>query len=653
MDNVRHLRAKAQAAEPEEAPTDFGEDGFEPDDEGRGEEPPEDAQWLPDQFPVVPLGLNGRTCYFLDECGQLQPLLWEKLGRANIEGLMGRKPLLLETHWPRLTQVKGKDGPEWIVTGWRPEDAGRALKAACAEKGIWRPEDRLRGAGSWLGDDGELIIHYGDLVAFYPTGGGAIELREPGEIGRYVYSASPALRQPATQREDRLGIGATLMAELKSWNWSRPEVDPYLCLGHMVAGVLGGALDWRPLGWVTGGKGSGKSHLHKWRKGLLDNWIVSSSDATGAGIWQKLGYDSRPVDIDEAEGEEDNRRVNGLLSLARQAASGGIVLRGGADHTGREFTSRSSFLFSSIGIPPLNSADRSRIAIMQLKKLPPGVKAPDVSRKRMAEMGRRLLRRIVDQWPRFRETFDRYARALEAGGHSGRGVDVFGTLLACQDLVLFDVPPESDTLAHWQDHLAVGGLAELAGDMSIDRECLLHLMTKPVEAYRGGVQKLVSAWVAQAAQRELMGVVTDEAKAAKDILALIGLDVKPAPKDKATGEPKWPGLFLWVAYRHMGLAKLFERSKWQGSAETVGGWVQHLGWLDGAQANISFWCGTANKAVLVPIDHCLPTASGSSPHNHSAAGRAHSAVAGDGQEDGARGRQAAEAASLTPPPPQL
>lgn len=658
FDKVRAIRENATVLPP------IGDDdGFAPptDDGDQGDDPASAAPWLPADFPVIPLGLNGRTCFFLDERGQLQALIWEKLGRANIEGLMGRKPQMLEQEWPRKTLTKAPDGTEfWMITGWRPEDAGRALKAACAEKGIWKPEEKLRGTGAWQGEDGELIIHYGDQVVFYPTDGSKPVSRPPGEIDKFVYSSGSALLQPATKAEPRLGAGAEMLADLQSWNWARPDVDPYLCLGHLVAGVLGGALDWRPMSWITGGRGSGKSTLNKWRKGMIGAWIVSTSDATGAGVWQKLGYDSRPVDIDEAEGEEDNRRINSLLSLARQAASGGIVLRGGQDHTGHEFTARSGFQFSSIGIPPLNSADRSRFAILQLKDLPQGAKPPDIRAKRLQELGRRMLRRVVDQWARFQATWALYAGALERAGHTGRGADVFGTLLACQDLLRFDVLPDSDTLDEWGRRLAIGGLAEMAGDMPVDQECLLHLMTKPLENYRGGLAYSVGEWVRRAAERDLTGHPTDLATGAAPVLELIGLEVKPAPLDKVTRRPKWDGLFLWVPYRHMGLARLFERSKWQGGAQTVGGWVQHLGWLEGAHINVSYWCGVPNKAVLIPIDHCRPTASGSEPHNHSAAGRSPTCGAGDDQTHDASGRQAAETEQMPSfghpdpqPPPRL
>ena len=113
--------------------------------------------------------------------------------------------------------------------------------------------------------------------------------------------------------------------------------------------MLGGALEWRPMVWVAGDKGTGKSTLQKVVKGVFGRGgLIPAVDASAAGLWQSLGHSSLPVALDEVESEEDNRRNNNLLKLARVAASGGQMLRGGSDHKQASFTVRSCFLFSSI-----------------------------------------------------------------------------------------------------------------------------------------------------------------------------------------------------------------------------------------------------------------------------------------------------------------
>ena len=636
-DKARSYQPVMDEPEGPPSPPDEPPPGPDPDDEWQA--------FLPPGFPVVALGVQGTTCFFLDSLGQLISFAWKDVARANIEGMLGTKADLLEEYWPRLDD-KGR------TKGWKPEEAGRAFKASAAARGVWSPTEKVRGAGSWLGPDGELIIHYGTRVVSYPVDGQPPLARDPGLISDLVFPSRPALPQPATEREASTGAGAEILADLRTWNWVRSDVDPYLTLGHLVAGVLGGALKWRPLAFPVGEKGTGKSTLIEYFVGMLGRWLVSTSDTTGAGVWQKLGYDSRPVLIDEAEGEDDDRRMRSLLALGRQAASGGVVLRGGADHEGREFTARSTFTLAATTAPPLNSADRSRFVILQLLKLADGAKPPDLTARRLEKLGRRLLRRIVDQWPRFNDTLALYREAMMAAGHTARGADVFGTLLACQDLVRFDVLPDSDSLDEWSRLLKVGDLAELQGDMSIQFACLLYLLTQRLESYRGGVSYTIGEWIKMASDYDALGQ-SEDARKANDVLKPFGLEVRPAPKDKATGKPKWPGLFLWVANRHTALAKLWDGTKWKSGADTQGGWVQHLLWLDGAQGNVPFWSGVQTKATLIPIDVCLkPPPEGGDASSSAAGGSPGTGASSETSSDMASHRSAADTAfDLSAPTP--
>lgn len=609
-ENAREIRPDA------DGPPDLGAPPPDHDGTAGDDLAPTSFPYLPPGCPVVPLGTNGKTCYYLDELGQLQDLAWKEHSRLNIEGLFGRRVELVKTFWGK-TDEKGR------VKGWRPEDAAQQLKAAAAYQGVWTPTERVRGAGAWMGADGELILHLGNEIGVFPAeAGGRERWEDPGVFDGFVYPCRPAILHPAKAPEPAQGAGAEILAVLRSWQWARPEVDPFLMLGHVIAGVLGGALKWRPLIWVTGGKGTGKSTLHEFVRGICPS-IISTSDASSAGVWQKVGYDSRPVAIDEAESDEDNRRLNNLLALARQAASGGVVLRGGSDHQGHEFTARSTFMFSSIGMPPLLGQDLSRMAILELRKLPAGAKAPKFTARQLEDLGKRLLRRIVDGWPRFADTLAAYREAMEEGGHTARGADVFGTLLACMDLALYDRIPDPDALAGWTQALKARDLAELAGDMAVENSCLLHLLTKRIEAYKGGQTHTVGEWIKVASGLHATGdgdmEKRLEAQGANEVLRTFGMEVRAAPLDQETRRPKWEGLFLWVAYRHTSLATIFDRTQWQGRPGATGGWVQHLSWLPGTHTRISFWCGAQDKAVLIPLDHCLKGPPGGGHDDQSAA----------------------------------
>ncbi len=93
--------------------------------------------------------------------------------------------------------------------------------------------------------------------------------------------------------------------------------------------MIGGALKWRPIVWLTGGKGSGKSTMQELLHRLFNGGIIQTADTTAAGLWQAMRHHTLPVAIDELEAEEDNRRQNTIVKLMRMASSGALLLRGG------------------------------------------------------------------------------------------------------------------------------------------------------------------------------------------------------------------------------------------------------------------------------------------------------------------------------------
>jgi ABC-type multidrug transport system fused ATPase/permease subunit len=54
-----------------------------------------------------------------------------------------------------------------------------------------------------------------------------------------------------------------LLQALQSWNWDRGELDARLALGWLMTALVGGALEQRPVVYVVGTEGAGKSTLQK------------------------------------------------------------------------------------------------------------------------------------------------------------------------------------------------------------------------------------------------------------------------------------------------------------------------------------------------------------------------------------------------------
>lgn len=569
------------------------------------EPPPEDrgrvfgkrgGDGLPDDCPVTPLGIEGEICYYLDASRQLRAVKGEKHSRLNLANLFGACVDDLYKHWPR-TNADGD------VKGWRPELVAEALMKACARCGVWDVWGRVRGSGAWRGEAGELVMHCGDMLAVGSTLGDPAKPHQPvyhhpGIIGRFVYPAEAARPRPAEHRSGSGGGGPArhILNVFETWNWARGEVDAMLLLGWIAAAMLGGALAWRPLVWITGDRYTGKSTLQDLIKVLLGEAIISVSDATAAGVWQKLGHASLPVALDELESEADNRQARNVIRLARQAASGGVVLRGGADHKSEDFVARSCFLFSSILMPPMMGQDRSRMAILELGRLDKERPPPAIGPDELGQLGRGLRRRLLDNWWRWPETIEAYRQELIVNGHAARGADQFGTLLAAVDLLLYDHPPDGDTLARWGARLKASELGELDDDVADHYRCLERLRTWPVVLQHDNSRQMLGTLIAEACGQVRKGKMHADQDGADEVLGLHGLKVME--RDGA----RW----LAVANSHEGLARIFHDTHWGKSSGTLGVWVQALRRIPGVQKDQQRFNGVKCRCTLIPISEVLP-----------------------------------------------
>lgn len=549
----------ATPVEPIAPDPDPKEDKQDPDDGPRrpsrtGRRPRADG--LPEGCPIEPLGRDGDISFYLDQQRQIRALDPRKHDKKYIYNLLGEESGDADVLWPRWSYDKALE--TFDIVGMDADEAARQLMRAASAKGIWNPLKVVRGAGGWQDDDGNLILHCGDAVL---ANG---EWIEPGVLGGKVYPGAPKIPRPADGAEPAGGVGRELLGLLESWKWARSKVDPYLLLGWLASAPVGGALPWRSIVWITGDRGTGKSTLQdELIEPLFDEALVHVSEATAAGIWQELGFATLPVAIDEAE-PEDKRKMNQIVSLARRATSGGLVLRGGADHKSHKFVARSAFLFSSILVPPLAPADRSRMAILELDTQPNDAQKPDLQAAKIRELGRRVRRRMLDQWPRFKETFDAFRSQLAVHGkHSGRGADQFGILLACADMLLNDQPPDADTLEEWAKRLHSDVIAETADDEPGWQRCLNHLMGSKADNYRQGDRVTIGEAVGVELRPEQSDPVI-ELKDARKMLARVGI--------KVVKDPNRSFHWLIVANAHPGLSPVFhEDTVWHG-----GVWTQEL-----------------------------------------------------------------------------
>lgn len=545
---------------------------------------------LPPGCPVRPLGLMGDVRFYLDAAGQLVQLPAGRHIRTEILGMFGDKFefVYMQDGWVRRNA-------EGSVTGWRPEVVGEELIKACGRAGVWDAAKKTRGRGAWLGDDGELIVHTGDAVLIFEANASPWELRQshpPGLFGGYVYPTGDRAGTPAEVDDPSVDPGDALMQLLETWNWRRGDLDAMLMLGWISAAMIGGALKWRPAVWLTGSRGTGKSTLQQEViKPLFDGMLIDVADTSPAFIYQTLGSQTLPVNVDELEPEADNRRVMSVIKLARIAASGGRMGRGTEKHVAVDFILRSCFMFSSVLIPPMMGPDRSRLAILELNELQPDTRLPDLKASRLRTIGAQLRRRLIESWPQIGPTIERYKELLRQAGHDSRAADQFGTLLGMADVALSGGHPDPDAARDWVARIKPSTLSETSDDISDEHHCLHHLLATPLDPYRKGDRRSVGDWVNLAAGRT---PDLDDLRDARKVIGTYGLRIETIGKQP----------FLAVANSHRGLQAIFDKTTWNTPAGMKGVWTQSLGRLPGARRSDQalYFGGINARSVMVPLD---------------------------------------------------
>jgi len=508
---------------------------------------------MPPECPVQVLGMDGDVLYVIDALGQLASIADNAFGQNKVQRLFLNRMGYLYWAFPRYSKKLTVDGFDMV-------EVRDALYRAAGERGMWSASNRVRGLGGWTDRTGNFVYHAGEVL--YVSG----REQPTGDYDGQFYPRRPSIPEPWSREvTDDMLKDTGLIDALNSFTFERQQIDPMLVLGWLASSFLGAALPWRPMVFVVGDRGVGKSSLQALVKGTLGDALHATADTTPAGIYQRVGQDSLPVAVDELEAGANNDRVKGVVALARLAASGAVQFRGGSNHIGTSFTAKNCFFMSAINMPPVPPQDLSRMAIVHLRPREAGYtgKLPVVDQD---VVGRMMLRRLIDRWPAFDETYQHYRSALADGGHDGRGQDTFGTLLACADLLLGDalleelgLPTIENGLARWGEWLAPASLPEAEDGGENWRRCLNHLLTARIDAWRGGLRHTVGQLLDDL---DTDGLSLADANAQ---LAQIDLRVRPA-MEVIPSQPR--GWMLCVPNSSQMLAQVFKGEVWGGDGST-------------------------------------------------------------------------------------
>lgn len=541
---------------------------------------PHDA--MPPKCPVTVLGKKGDAVYIISAIGELHEVTrWDL---PTLTNLFAPHINYLFWAWPAFGKAEtdpetGEPVPPRVKRIER-DKAAMALIAEAGRRGIFDPQQNVRGRGGWRAQD-KFIWHSGkflfsdDLKIDSKTNratGWQLQAAKPGEFDGYFYAQDADTihpwREPVSWQDSP---AHQILQDLRSWKWERPKIDPILFLGWLMSAYLGGALDVRPILFTTGGAGTGKSTLHGIVRALLGTALYSTANTTAAGIYQNIRQDSRPVAVDEFERKPGGQKEQAIIELARQAYSGAKGYRGGANGDGTEFELRSSFMFSAILHPHLGVQDRTRMIILNLNPLDRnGASRQPVIKE---EWGRMLLRQVMDgfhdlTWhilPKWREFLSDPRLGMDA-----RAIDTYGTVLACAELAvgehgLIDAGfPADFQLA---DALDPDALIDLIATATADeradqtpkwQEVVEKIMSATLDMYVGGRKPSVGETIQELEENVL------ELREARARLAMMGLGINDR------GRPG-KGYCLAVPKRDDKLSRVFHDGEFN-----HGGWALAL-----------------------------------------------------------------------------
>lgn len=598
-----------------------------------------------DEFPAFPPGcpiailgnqqdVTGKqTIYYLNYNGQLVGLeANNRHGKLGLAALFGPHVGWLEANWGQWSKPQREQGPDnkWVIVkeselvGFDQAKAALALVVEGTRKGIFDPQGRLRGRGAHRHSDGRgLVHHFGDkLLVSQHRADGSIKgwkWQDAGLHERYVYTAAEPIPRPHVEPQHTRPV-EKLLQLLMTWNWKRKKLDPRFVLGAIALGPFGGASPWRSHILITGGKGAGKSTLNG-KDGVVHRifgeGVFRTANTSSAGLRQSLRNSTLPVMIDEFEAGKDNAKVQEVIELARIASSGDEMTRGSSDHSAQQFTLQSCFWFSGINMPPLAPQDRSRLAMCELMPFPKDTAPLDLSKFNFPEIGRVLMRRMVDGWHRLEATKLKFHAALSAVGHDPRACDQFGTLLAAADIVLWDHDtddglPDQEEVNHWAQECRPQRMVEISEATADHQDCVDHLATSMVQARGGDERQVLATWIGEAladalAPAHLDGRQSGYGKRLEQYgLKLVNARYSPEVSDQKGVKPAgWgsmmfkagsPG-FLAVANSHQALASIFTGTTWNS-----GVWKQALARVPGSIEGVVVKMGRAStRCVLVPL----------------------------------------------------
>lgn len=457
---------------------------------------------------------------------------------------------------------------------------------------------RLRGRGVWIEANGDVVFHTGQKLIIKDQVVPIHSYRS-----NHVYEVKPDMgvtpvKPLDTEQAKRLIDACSFL------NWEVPVYGRLLAGFCMVATVCGG-MEWRPHIWITGESGSGKTTALKEIVQRVLNRLSAQfiGGSTAPGIRQSLSGDAIPVLIDELEGETQQQRdeLQKILQLARISSSeaGARMVKGGQGGEAVEFLMRSCFVFMGIQVNVLQSADRNRITVLNLKGFSADRTKEEVMRdeqaftKYQAELKELLTEEYINRLhirayallPVIRDNADMFKRAIILKTKNSRTGDQLGTLAAgCYALESVKRVTLEEAVA-WVEAQKWESIVSFDELKDHDR-CLTYILQSRVRLQ--GDKGIIERTLGELVEKVAKAVIVD---AHEEVRVLRSYGIKVNMKEKT----------LIVANDHTELERLMKVTPYQV-------WAGLLKRITGAKPTGTeyFGAGSSNsRATAIPLDVVL------------------------------------------------
>lgn len=514
-----------------------------------------------EEEPFKVLGHNNGIYYFLPkDGGQIVGLTTSSM--ASINNLFRLAKL---DFWE-------KDDPE-ISHKKLAMYKSNMLIARAHRIGVFKPTN-VRGVGAWM-DEGRKVLHCGDVLVVDN------DRVVPHEFkSQYVYPT--AFKTIVPGDEVLTNKEANKLRDICSrLSWESP-LSGELLAGWCVIAPVCAALKWRPHLWVTGESQSGKSTImEKIIMPIVGNLAIRfDGGTTEAAIRQRLGYDGRPIIMDEAESEtsKDKMIMENVLQLSRRSSNGGSIGKGTSDGAGIDFIARSCFCFSGINPVIKHRADESRITqlILRRSKIENADKfykelSIDIKSTITKDYGRKMLNRTFKHLDILLDNCEVFANAAAEVLCDRRAADQIGAMLAGLFLltstkrVEFQSAVEWIKKHDWKMHTAIN-------EQNDPERLIMHIMTKFIK-YEAGKEDTIG---------NLMKLALEGEEKALMALRKYGI----WPRDR----------YVLISNKSPNLENLLRETPWYN-------WKRPLGDIPGAEGHdaIQFISGLKHRCTKVPL----------------------------------------------------